>query len=95
MIFNPEGALSFVNFQAKVFVTLKEGVLDPQGKAVQNGLASMGYGSVDDVRVGRYILMRVGAEDAHEAERRIDEMCHRLLANPVIEDYRFEVSEEE
>ena len=77
----------------KVFVTLKEGVLDPQGKAVQNSLQSLGFGLVQDVRVGKYLELQLdvaGAADATEQARR---MCEKLLANPVIEDYRFEVAE--
>ena len=80
-------------YRARVFVTLKEGVLDPQGKAVQQGLVSMGYASVTEVRVGRYIEVGVDAGSADEARRSIDEMCRRLLANTVIEEYTFELTE--
>jgi len=73
--------------RARVFVTLKSTVLDPQGAAVQKALRSMGYGEVDDVRVGKFIVLEL--EDA--SPERVDEMSRRLLANPVIEDYAFEI----
>jgi phosphoribosylformylglycinamidine synthase len=77
---------------AKVFVTLKRGVLDPQGSAVARSLRSLGYEEVADVRLGKYIevSLRDGASNEDE-RRRIDEMCKRLLANTVIEDYRIEL----
>ncbi len=78
-------------YHARVFVTLKEGVLDPQGKAVQQGLSTLGYTSVKEVRVGRYIQVTVEAESLSAAQAQIDEVCRRILANPVIEDYEFEI----
>lgn len=79
--------------RVRVFVTLKEGVLDPQGKAVENSLHSLGFTSVSEVRMGKYLELRVDAAGAAEAERQARGMCEKLLANPVIEDYRFEVAE--
>ena len=79
--------------RVRVFVTLKEGVLDPQGKAVENSLHSLGFTSVSEVRMGKYLELRVDADGAAEAERQARGMCEKLLANPVIEDYRFEVAE--
>lgn len=78
--------------KARVFVTLKRGVLDPQGSAVNRALHAMGYGEVSDVRLGKYIEVTLD-EKAPEAEerRRLEEMCKRLLANTVIEDYRIEL----
>ena len=76
----------------KVFVTLKEGVLDPQGKAVQNSLHSLGFGAVRDVRVGKYLELQLDADGAEDAEEQARRMCEKLLANPVIEDYRFEIA---
>ena len=76
----------------KVFVTLKEGVLDPQGKAVQNSLHSLGFGAVRDVRVGKYLELQLDADGADDAEEQARRMCDKLLANPVIEDYRFEIA---
>jgi phosphoribosylformylglycinamidine synthase len=77
--------------KVKVYVTLKRGVLDPQGSAVGRALRSMGFEEVEDVRLGKYIevTLRDGQSEA-EAKQRLDEMCRRLLANTVIEDYRFE-----
>lgn len=72
--------------RARVFVTLKKTVLDPQGAAVENALKTLGYGEVTDVRVGKFIILELG----EATPERVDEMCRRLLANPVIEDYRFE-----
>lgn len=79
--------------KAKVFVTLKKGVLDPQGKAVTQALHSMSYDSVKDVRQGKYFEIELNVASRNEAEKEIREMCTKLLANMVIEDYRFEVSE--
>ena len=79
----------------RVFVTLKRGVLDPQGSAVGRALRTMGYEEVEDVRLGKYIEMKVrDGEGTDAAKRRIDEMCRKLLANTVIEDYRFEQAAE-
>ncbi len=78
---------------AKVFVTLKKGVLDPQGKAVERSLAKLGFPEAGDVRVGRFIEMAVNASSKEDARKKVDAMCKKLLANTVIEDYRFELSE--
>lgn len=78
----------------KIFISLKEGVLDPQGKAVERSLHSLGYREVQGVRMGKYIEVNLDLASRTEAEARIREMCERLLANPVIEDYRFEISNE-
>jgi phosphoribosylformylglycinamidine synthase PurS subunit len=77
--------------KARVYVTLKRGVLDPQGSAVGRALRSLGYDEVEDVRLGKFIevTLKDGQGEA-EAKARLDEMCRRLLANTVIEDYRFE-----
>ncbi|MEW6616397.1 MAG: phosphoribosylformylglycinamidine synthase subunit PurS [Thermodesulfobacteriota bacterium] len=79
---------------AKIYVTLKKGVLDPQGKAVQHSLESLGYKEVKDVRLGKYMEVKFDDIEGDEANMRIREMCEKLLANPVIEDYRFEFSNE-
>jgi phosphoribosylformylglycinamidine synthase len=73
--------------KVKVFVTLKKGVLDPQGQAVQKTLVRTGFGEVADVRVGKYIELEVADGTA---PARVEEMCRRLLANTVIEDFRVE-----
>jgi len=77
--------------KARVIVMLKSGVLDPQGRAVLGGLHSMGYGEVEDVRIGKEILLTLADAPLPEAERRVKEMCDRLLSNPVIEEYRFTI----
>ncbi|HWP34140.1 MAG TPA: phosphoribosylformylglycinamidine synthase subunit PurS [Thermodesulfobacteriota bacterium] len=77
---------------ARIRVTLKRGVLDPQGKAVQQGLALLGFEGVEEVRIGKYIEVKLSGLSRDEAERRVQAMCERLLANPVIEDFRFEIN---
>jgi phosphoribosylformylglycinamidine synthase len=77
--------------KAKVYVTLKQGVLDPAGKAVESGLRSMGFDEVSGVRLGKYVEIEL-AGPPERARARLDEMCRKLLANTVIEDYRIEVS---
>jgi len=74
---------------ARVHVTLKPVVNDPQGLAVLGGLQQLGHGNVSGVRLGKYLELRLAAADQASAEAQVDEMCRRLLANPVIEDYRF------
>jgi len=80
--------------RVKIFVSLKNGVLDPQGKAIERSLHSLGYNEAHDVRVGKYLELEVDAASRDDAEIRIREMCDKLLANTVIEDYRFEISSE-
>jgi phosphoribosylformylglycinamidine synthase subunit PurS len=79
-------------WMAKVHVTLKPVVLDPQGQAVLGGLKSLGFDTVQSVRAGKYMEIKLDAPDRAEAERLVKEMCAKLLANPVIEDYRLEVA---
>jgi len=78
---------------AKVFVTLKKGVLDPQGKAGEQSLARLGFPEAQQVRVGRFIEMSLEAPSREEAAKRVDAMCKKLLANTVIEGYTFEITE--
>ena len=80
--------------RARVTVRLKAGVLDPQGKTIQRSLTSLGYDEVGEVRQGKVFDLEVQAEDADGARARIEEMCRRLLANPVIEDFQVEVPAE-
>ncbi|MBI4340306.1 MAG: phosphoribosylformylglycinamidine synthase subunit PurS [Chloroflexi bacterium] len=80
-------------YLAKVYVTLKPTVNDPQGRTVMGGLKSLGFASVADVRVGKYIEVRVLEAEKAQAEARVKDMCEKLLANPVIEQYRYEVVE--
>jgi phosphoribosylformylglycinamidine synthase PurS subunit len=77
--------------RVKIFVSLKNGVLDPQGKAVERSLHSLGYQEVQDVRVGKFVELNLQAGSREAAEDRIREMCHRLLANPVIENFHYEI----
>ena len=76
-------------FLARIYVTLKPSVNDPQGLTVLGGLHSMGYEAVTDVRIGKYLEVRVAGDDAAQAETDIAAMCDQLLANPVIEEFRF------
>ena len=78
--------------KVKIYVTLRESVLDPQGSAVMGSLHKMGYGEVEDVRIGKYLELLV-ADSERDIDALVNELCHRLLANTVIEDYRFEVEE--
>lgn len=81
-------------WRAEVFVSLKPAVNDPQGLAVRDGLKMLGYDEVDDVRVGKYITLTLDAPDRERAEARVAEMCDKLLANLVIEQYEFQLSED-
>jgi len=77
--------------RARVYVTLKPGVLDPAGKAVANGLLGLGFPEVKDVRLGRYLELEVDEADAVRAKARVEEMARRLLANTVMENFRVEL----
>lgn len=79
--------------KAKVYVTMKKGVLEPQGRAVARSLSNLGYPSVKNVRIGKF--MEIDLEDLprKEAENILHQVCEKLLANPVIEEYRFEIVE--
>jgi phosphoribosylformylglycinamidine synthase subunit PurS len=79
--------------RVKIYVSLKHGVLDPQGKAIESSLHTLGYSEVRDVRTGKCLELELDATSGSAAEARVREMCDRLLANPVIEDYRFEIVE--
>ncbi len=79
--------------EAHIQVTLKPSVLDPQGDTVRRGLASLGYTNVQDCRVGKFMVLRLAEADPAKARAQVDEMCRKLLANPVIENYVFEISE--
>jgi phosphoribosylformylglycinamidine synthase len=79
-------------WQAEVYVTFKRGVLDPQGEAIRSSLVALGFASVGEVRTGKFMQVRLEAPTQAEAAARVEEMCRRLLANTVIEDYRYEVS---
>ena len=72
----------------KIIVTLKDGVLDPQGKAIQQTLTGMGFNDVKEVRQGKYFDIETNESDETKAKKNVDEMCKKLLANLVIEDYK-------
>jgi phosphoribosylformylglycinamidine synthase subunit PurS len=76
--------------KARVVVTLKPSVLDPQGQAVTRALSSLGFDEVKGARLGKLIELEVDAKDAATARKRVEEMCEKLLANTVIEEYRVE-----
>ena len=78
--------------RAKVYVTLRKSVFDPQGKAVQEALNSMGFSEVQNVRMGKYIELDLGATEKSKAEEKVKTMCEKLLANTVIEDYKYELN---
>jgi phosphoribosylformylglycinamidine synthase len=80
--------------RVEVFVHLKEGMLDPQGKTLEHALESLGYTGVDGVRVGKWITFEVEGEEREAIERQVEEMCERLLANTVIERYKFTLRED-
>jgi len=77
--------------KAKIIVTPKKAVLDPQGKTVQNALEHMGFHGISAVHVGKYLEIDLAGSDRETARKQIDEACHKILSNPVIEDYRFEI----
>ncbi len=79
--------------KAKIHITLKNGVLDPQGKAVQTALAGLGFTGVNDVRQGKFIELELTEADRAKAEAQVDDMCKKLLANTVIENYAIEIVE--
>ena len=79
-------------YQAQIYVTLRPSVLDPAGTAVQSGLSHMGYTNVDQVRIGKYVEVTLSADDEATARQQLDRICDELLANPVIENYRFDLT---
>ncbi len=80
-------------YQAQIYVTLRPSVLDPAGVAVQSGLKNLGYDNVEQVRIGKYVEMKLTAASEEEARQQLDRACDQLLANPVIENYRVDLKE--
>lgn len=78
-------------YLAKIKITLRKSILDPQGKAVEHSLHSLGYNNIKDIRIGKFIELKINASTDEEANRITEEACKKLLANPVMEDYNFEV----
>jgi phosphoribosylformylglycinamidine synthase subunit PurS len=81
-----------MSLKARITVTLKSGVLDPQGKAIQNALGALGFSGVNDVRQGKLIELELDTGDREAARAEVEAMCEKLLANTVIENYRVEIS---
>ena len=79
--------------EVKINISLKRGVLDPEGRAVENALQSLGFSEASNVRIGKQITLEIEADDASRAQQRAARMCEKLLANTVIEDYSIEVLE--
>ena len=79
--------------KAIIYVSLKSGVLDPQGETVKHALHSLGHAQVEDVRMGKYLSIKIAGRDRRAATAQVEDMCRKLLANPVIENYRFEIQE--
>ncbi len=77
--------------KAKIHVTLKQGILDPQGKAIEHALETLGFKSAGNVRVGKYMELDLAEKDKAKAEAEVKAMCEKLLANTIIEEYRFEL----
>jgi len=77
--------------KAKIHVTLKQGILDPQGKAIEHALDSLGFRNAANVRVGKYMELDVKETDKTKAEAQVKSMCEKLLANTIIEEYRYEL----
>ena len=82
-----------MTYLARVDITLKPAVNDPQGNTILGALHSLGFAEVGTVRAGKYMEIRLNAADKGKAEKQVTEMCKKLLANPVIEDFRFEIDE--
>ncbi len=80
--------------KARIIVMPKRTVLDPQGKTVKHALESMNFAGIKDVRVGKFMEIEIEGGNKAELQKKIDEACHKLLSNPVIEEYRFEIDRE-
>ncbi len=78
-------------YQAQIYVTLRPSVLDPAGTAVKSGLSHMGHHNVEQIRIGKYVELTIAADSEDSARQQLDQICDQLLANPVIENYRFDL----
>ena len=81
-----------MKYHSRIYVTLRPSVLDPAGTAVASGLKQLGYQGVEGVRIGKYIELTFSATSEAQAKEQLDKMCDQLLANPVIENYSFELT---
>ncbi|MDJ0620354.1 MAG: phosphoribosylformylglycinamidine synthase subunit PurS [Calothrix sp. MO_192.B10] len=82
-------------YRAKIWVTLRPSVLDPAGVAVESGLSHLGYDNVEQIRIGKYIELLITTKNEKEATQQLNAICDQMLANPVIENYRFDLIEVE
>jgi len=80
--------------RAEIYILLKRTVADPQGLTVKRALESLGYRDLADVRMGKLVIIKLNSKDKKRAQQQIDQMCKKLLANPIIEDYHFKIKEE-
>ena len=78
-------------FHVKIKVTLRKSILDPQGKATENSLHSLGYNNVNNIRIGKYIELDINETDEIKTKKIVDEICQKLISNPIMEDYTFEL----
>ncbi len=82
-----------MGINVSIYVSPKKGVLDPQGQAALGALQSLGFEEVSGVSIGKYITLQLEGSDSDAAGKRVEEMCERLLANPIIEDYRIDIGD--
>jgi len=80
-------------YKAHIYITLKKTVMDAQGQTVQKALHNLGYEKVENLRIGKYLEMDLNGSDPQAAQRQVEEMCQKLLANPIIEEFRVELEE--
>ncbi len=78
-------------YKAQIKVTLRKSILDPQGKTIEHSIQSLGYKNVADTRIGKYIELKLDASTEEEAKKVTEEICRKLLANPVMEDYEYDI----
>ena len=79
--------------EVEIYITLKKTVSDPQGLTIKHALESLGYKNLEEVRVGKLVTIKLSSKDKKEAKQKLDEMCQKLLANPIIEDYHLKIKE--
>lgn len=80
--------------EAEIYISLKKTISDPQGLTIKHALQSLGYKNLEEVRIGKLITIKLNSNDKKKAEKDISEMCQKLLANPIIEDYSFQIKKE-
>jgi phosphoribosylformylglycinamidine synthase PurS subunit len=82
-------------FEASIYVTLKKGILDPDGKAITQRISSLGFDQVQEINTGKYFLLKLNSQDRPSAEQEVRQICEKILVNLVLEDYTFELREVE